>query len=302
MRNITALLHEIASKSADYRLEQIHERDAALERIDDDLLEALEAQMLQDGPTPQLQAVRRNVEAVKADLEAQQAAFFDHLRKKAGSAPDPAEEFRAQLQRYTAWPSVLTPDEGDRLHAFLTRYLLPWPIPEAASPREPQMVGLQPTPISIVLDLLHQAAFQPGDVFYDLGSGLGHVVILAHLLSGIPSRGIEIDPAYCAYAERLAGELRLPGVQFRHGDARDADYGDGTIFFFYTPFTDDLLRDVLGRIRHAAGTRPITIYSFGPGTLQIADTAWLRRCDPHGGQVDRLGVFRPVSSITNLEK
>ena len=66
------------------------------------------------------------------------------------------------------------------------------------------MVFYQPTPGRIIFELVERAALQKHDTFYDLGSGLGQVVILVSLLSGARAKGIEFDPAYCEYARRCA--------------------------------------------------------------------------------------------------
>ncbi len=285
-------LHAITSGAAGYSIESFHERAADLECLDNEVLEVIEAQMLRDGPTPELRALRRDVEAIRTQLEDQQGEFFRELRIQVGKASSPMLKFRAQLRQYTAWPAVRDSDERERLHAFLARYLLPWPIPESTLTREPEMVGFHPTPIGIILDMLQQADFQAHDVLYDIGAGVGHVAILVHLLAGIQTRGIEIDPVYCAYARRLTDEVYLSGVQFLNIDARNADYADGSVFFLYTPFKDTLLHRVLRHIKRDTGDRKIRIYSFGPGTLQVAEQTWLQRCDQHGDHVDELAAFQ----------
>jgi SAM-dependent methyltransferase len=156
------------------------------------------------------------------------------------------------------------------------------------------MVGYHPTPIRILLDVYRQADFQRDDVFYDIGAGLGHVALLVHLLTGIQTRGVEIEPAYYHYACRLVDELRLSGVEFLNVDARDVDYADGSVFFLYTPFQDALLQEVLQKIRDDTCDRHIRLYTLGPCTLQIANQNWLQRLDRHGDRVYELATFQKV--------
>ena len=68
------------------------------------------------------------------------------------------------------------------------------------------MIYYQKTPARIILELVKKAAFQPGDVFYDLGSGLGQAAILVNLLASVISKGVEFEPAYCHYAKTCAAE------------------------------------------------------------------------------------------------
>lgn len=287
-------LRILTSKAQRYCTEHFLEREADIEYLDNQVLEDIEAQMFRDGPTPQLTALHQQVEEVKASLEEQQTEFLRHLWRQVSNSPEPVQEFQAQLARYTAWPTPQTARQQEHLETFLMRYLIPWPIPDPAIQREPDMVGYHPTPVGILLDLVEQADFRTDDVFYDIGTGLGHVVILVHLLTGIHAQGVEIDPAYCQYAQRLVDELHLSVVEFFNADARYVDYTDGSMFFLYTPFKDALLHEVLQKIRHDTQGRNIQLYTLGPCTLQIAEQNWLHRLDQHADHVYELAIFQSV--------
>jgi len=154
------------------------------------------------------------------------------------------------------------------------------------------MVFYQPTPARIVLQLVDRAGFLQHDVFYDIGSGLGQVSILVHLLSGIRAKGVEFEPTYCDYARRCARGLNLPEVQFINADAREADYSDGTIFFMYSPFEGRMLERVLERLRHESAKRSIRLCTYGPCTQQVNRQSWLECLDDNGIRVDRLAMYR----------
>nr|WP_230688022.1 class I SAM-dependent methyltransferase [Hymenobacter ruricola] len=130
------------------------------------------------------------------------------------------------------------------------------------------------------------------DTFYDLGSGLGQVPLLVRLLSGATTAGVEIEPAYCRYAQACADALRLTRVRFLNADARAVDYADGTVFFLFTPFTGQILARVLGRLRQVGQHQPLRIFSYGPGTQALAQEPWLRRLSPAGGHLYQLAEFR----------
>jgi predicted RNA methylase len=59
-----------------------------------------------------------------------------------------------------------------------------------------RMVSYQPTPARHIFDLIGRAQLAERDVLIDLGSGLGHVPLLASICTGTRSIGIELDAAY----------------------------------------------------------------------------------------------------------
>jgi protein-L-isoaspartate O-methyltransferase len=97
----------------------------------------------------------------------------------------------------------------------------------------------------------------PGDRFLDLGAGLGKVAILATLLTGAESSGVESDARLCDLGRAAAIQLGVPGVQLRRGDAREASSTDADVVFMYLPFAGEALTRVMDRLR-ADGGRPRT--------------------------------------------
>lgn len=164
---------------------------------------------------------------------------------------------------------------------ILINGLFPCPvIPENQLTLHPEMVAYQKTPVRIIFDMVSKIPFGKGDVFVDLGSGLGQVAILFYLLTGIPAIGIEFEPAFCAYARDCLAALHLSEVSFVNADARKADYSKGTIFFMYTPFKGEMLQDVLNRLRTETLTRKITVITYGPCTDHVALQSWLKFTAP----------------------
>lgn len=125
------------------------------------------------------------------------------------------------------------------------------------------MVHCEETPARTILDLMDQCVIGAQDVFYDLGSGLGQVVLLVHLLAGVKAKGVEFEPAFCEFARKQAAALGLTAVDFINTNARNADYSDGTVFFLFTPFRGQILHDVLERLEQAARQRQIRLCTFG---------------------------------------
>ena len=142
--------------------------------------------------------------------------------------------------------------------------------------REAELVFYQPTPARVIAKLLERAELSPEDALCDLGSGLGHVVILARLLFGARALGVEREPAYHAHAQRSASDLGLGGIELVCGDAREVSFGESNVFFLYTPFRDEALRLVLNRLERTARERELIVCSYGPCTSDIAREPWLR--------------------------
>jgi Histone methylation protein DOT1 len=154
------------------------------------------------------------------------------------------------------------------------------------------MVHYEPSPARVVLDLIDHAGLRPDDVLYDLGSGLGYAVILVRLAGGIAARGVELQQSYNDVARRCASDLGLTSVDVITADVRDADLSDGTVFYLFTPFRGQIMRDMLDHLRTLAAKRPITVCTYGSCTRVVAAESWLAFDDPAMLHEYKLGVFR----------
>jgi hypothetical protein len=290
-------VENIESNEALYQDTNFRDRVDALDFLEFDVLGRVESLLLANGRRDELIGLKQYAETVKKRLEDVDERLFQRLRDNIASRNYTRAALRQQLVKYArAGPHEGNGgDEGyDSLDALVNGLLLMGTAPEETREREPEMVFYQPTPARVVLELVEEANFRPGDVFYDIGSGLGQVSILVHLLSGICAKGVEFEPAYCDYARRCARELNLSRVEFINADAREADYTDGTVFFLYTPFESRILEQVLGRLGDASRTREIRLYTYGPCTLQVTRQRWLERVDQNGSQVYKLASFKTL--------
>jgi hypothetical protein len=157
--------------------------------------------------------------------------------------------------------------------------------------REAEMVLYQPTPARHIFHLIGLTALTSTDVLVDLGSGLGHVPLLAAILTSARSIGIELEGTYVERARQCAQRLNLNRVTFIEQDAREADLSAGTVFYLYTPFTGSILSSVLSRLRREAATRPIRICTYGPCTSAVAEESWLEATAAPVSH--RIALFRP---------
>ncbi len=275
--------------------ENFHVRAEALDFLEFDVLGQVDRFLLSTGQTEELIGLRQQTQVVKTRLEEVDERLFQRIRDNIRSQNYTLAELRQQLVDCAG----VGPNHGneayegyDNLDALVNGLLLTGAAPEETREREPEMVFYQPTPARIVLELVEKAGFQPNDVFYDIGSGLGQVAILVHLLSGVCTKGVEFEPAYCEFARRCSRELNLSDVEFINADAREAAYIGGTAFFLYTPFEGEMLEQVLKRLRDESGTRGIRLFTHGSCTLQVARQTWLERVDHNGSDVNGLAIFR----------
>jgi len=160
---------------------------------------------------------------------------------------------------------------------------------EPEVPRSAEMLAYQPTPARHVVDLIARCELSCEDLLVDLGSGLGHVPLLVSMLTGNPTLGVELEPAYVGCARECADSLRIRQARFVAEDARAADLSSGTVFYLYTPFTGAILRDVLDRLRQEARNRPIRIGSLGPCTGTLLRQEWLQASAP--ADTGRIAMF-----------
>jgi hypothetical protein len=153
-----------------------------------------------------------------------------------------------------------------------------------------EMVSYQPTPARHIYDFLDRTTLTQRDVLIDLGSGLGHVILMAGICTRAKCVGIEFEPSYVECARKSARLLNLHNVRFIQADARTVDLSEGTVFYLYTPFTGGVLRGVLNSLRQAAFRRKIRICTFGPCTQVVAQEQWVTVMDAR--EAGRVAVFR----------
>jgi SAM-dependent methyltransferase len=263
------------------------DRAEAMDRIEFHILSRIEpVNTLSD----ELIGLKRCVQVLSDQLTGINQVIYQRLRAGIASGACRGEMFQRELDRYVG--KRHTANHGyDVLDVFLNGLLRLDTIPQETRAREPEMVFYQPTPARVILELTEMTSISPADVFYDLGSGLGQVCILIHLLTGARTRGVEFETAYCDYARQSARQLNLPEIEFINSDARLANYSDGTIFFMYTPFKGAMMESVLQKIEIESLGRSIRVCAYGECVNQVSNQAWLSLVAQRGEHEDALAIF-----------
>jgi hypothetical protein len=250
----------------------LRERIEALDRLEAHLIAA-----------PEDTALYRDAKALQEKLETTNFDAYESIRQDIREGRG-RESLLPHLS--DAQPDREGYDELDEIIAGVLQFDDAEPTTELAS----EMVAYQPTPARHIFDLFEKIALTSDDVLIDIGSGLGHVPILASIWTGARAIGVELEPAYVACARRVAESLRLKSVTFLRQDACATDFSIGNVFYLYTPFSGAILRATLDLLQCEA-KRAIRIGTFGPCTAAVAAEEWLATTDD--AREDRISIFRP---------
>ena len=292
--DIQAALRQIEQQAPLWIETNFVERVHAIDRLEWHILERIENVLYEHGYQQELARLYQQAQHVWQQLDAVNARLFRRLQEQLMSG-DATSTLLPQM--FTTYVNQTCDDHHqdlsgyDCLDVFVNGVLDIRHAPEETRPLESGMIGYHPTPARVILAVLAYTHLSATDVFYDVGSGLGRVALLAGLLSAAQVKGIEFEPAYCMYAQERAASLRLSRVRFLNVDARATDYTDGTVFFLYTPFTGRMFQAVLDKLHSEARAHPMTIATYGPCTEHMAQQSWVRLTQRQTFGHDTLALF-----------
>ena len=279
VQEIQADLRSIAQQEAPWVEANFVERIDALDALSWRILERIENVQYVHGYNAELASAYHRATQLWQRLEAVNAQLFCRLREQLVASPAPGPTLRQLCETYVGsvthaptWQDL----DADYLDIFVNGILGIDGLPEETQNLQPGMIGYHPTPARVIFALIEHAHLSAGEVFYDLGAGIGRVVLLVGLLTTAHVKGVEFEPAYCAYAQQRAASLHLSRATFLNVDARRAEYADGTVFFLYTPFTGRILQAVLAQLEAVARTHPITLATYGACTRDVAQQHWVQ--------------------------
>lgn len=160
-------------------------------------------------------------------------------------------------------------------------------LPEDGPDLPPGCVPYLPCSLDTLLRMIDVARIESGDVFVDVGSGIGRVTALTHLLTGAGAVGLEVQSALVHQSRELAARLNVPRVSVVEGDAAKLipQIASGSVFFLYCPFSGERLEQVMDAIEDIARTRAVRVCSVD---LQLPARSWLEPI----AVSDNLAVYR----------
>ncbi|MDP6230805.1 MAG: class I SAM-dependent methyltransferase [Nitrospinaceae bacterium] len=103
--------------------------------------------------------------------------------------------------------------------------------------------------------IINFADLQPGEKFYDLGSGDGRVLIGATREKCVRGTGVEIDPIKVWLSRIFVTAAELTNkVQIHRGNIYDFDVSEADIIYLYLTHQalDQLFPEILGRMKPSA--------------------------------------------------
>jgi hypothetical protein len=291
---IESNIQTIMGKELLYHEKNFEARTDTIDFLEFHILDQFEALRKTEPDEQKLTNLQHQAEKVRSQLEKIDNQLFLRLQQEIKQEKYDGKRFEELVKEYVSFENnKRLGEEGyDNLDIFINRLFHLQNIPEQSEPLEPEMVFYQKTPARIVFELVKRAGFTKNDVFFDIGSGLGQVVMLVNLLADVRTLGVEFDSAFCKYSEECAAALGLRDFAFINTDAREADYNSGTIFFMYTPFRGKMLQDVLEILRKESLKREIRIITYGPCTTEVAAEDWLYRTAEAGPGIKSLAFFK----------
>jgi hypothetical protein len=274
---IQALIEAIEQNTALQEEAQFAERTDILHMMELHVLDPLSTLTTAHPHNAQIFALCNRAHTLRNTLIRMNAQLCQRLRTHIATGNYDHLALLRECSRYSQGSMLHKNDDFgyDSLDVLMNGILRIDSPPEEPDALEEEMIPYQPTPMRLIFEMVQRTQLNHSDVFYDIGSGLGHVAIVVSLISGARTVGIEVQPAYCAYARRCATTLNLARVSFRQQDARKAAFSDGTLFYLYTPFHGTMLQAVLDRLHGEANQRDICICTYGPCTATVNQQDWL---------------------------
>lgn len=187
----------------------------------------------------------------------------------------------------SAFRASLLAVSADEREDFVNAQLGFTELPDDARDLSPDVLLSFPSAVEEIVALVDALPLRAEHVFVDVGSGTGRAAILAHLLSGARTQGIELQAHLVEFARARAGALGLADVAFTHGDAAEMDLA-GDVFFLYAPARGALLTRIVQRLERLSTRKPIAVCTVA---LDLRGCAWLR---PRRTACETLTIYESV--------
>ncbi|MBQ2925044.1 MAG: class I SAM-dependent methyltransferase [Anaerotignum sp.] len=115
----------------------------------------------------------------------------------------------------------------------------------------------EPTPYVVLERLAESGYLKKENIVIDYGCGKGRVGLFLHYMIGCETVGLEYDAAIFQQAqENKNTAAKGQGVTFYHADAAEFPAAGADCFYFFNPFSVEILKSVLGRITESYYENP----------------------------------------------
>ena len=110
--------------------------------------------------------------------------------------------------------------------------------------------GYDPTPYYCLKKLADSGLITSSDIFVDYGCGMGRACFAMNRFTGAKAIGIDLNPRFLKIAEdNLDSFGRSGNIEFILEDAALYMPCEGSVFYFYNPFSCDIQLKVLENIK-----------------------------------------------------
>ncbi|MDO4530534.1 MAG: class I SAM-dependent methyltransferase [Bacillota bacterium] len=121
----------------------------------------------------------------------------------------------------------------------------------------------EPTPYTVLERLAEQGYIRKENILLDYGCGKGRVGLFLHYAIGCKAIGLEYDrDIFLQAEENRKTAVRGQGVTFTHADAAAFVVEDADRFYFFNPFSVEILQSVMGRIQESYYEKPRRMLLF----------------------------------------
>ncbi|MDX1608090.1 MAG: methyltransferase domain-containing protein [Candidatus Spechtbacterales bacterium] len=154
-----------------------------------------------------------------------------------------------------------------------------WESHSAAKRRYPEhrheSIRHAPTHYSKIQMMLNILRPDKNDVFYDLGSGYGRVVLYTALMTRAQCFGVELIEDRLQKGREAARKLKLKNAEFLSGNVLDQNLNIANIFFLFNPFKGSVLTKVVEKLKDISDEKKITVIIWGGREMFFTNRNWL---------------------------
>lgn len=131
----------------------------------------------------------------------------------------------------------------------------------------------EPTPYSVLERLVESGYISEENIVIDYGCGKGRVGFFLHRLLGCKVLGIDFDDRMYDFAqENLLKYGKSEKIEFLCEPAEKHEIGDADCFYFFHPFSVEILQSVMGKIRKSYFDTPrkMQLFFYYPSDTYIS--------------------------------